>query len=243
MSEPTETPVGPALVPGELRGYRQFYLRSDGLYPLVHAEYGPWDGHLERARCATGGEHAAPSADCRCGLYGWYLPGSATVAIGPVSAVVAIQGRCILGDRGFRAGAARIEAVTLPPAVRWTPPAARRARRMLALKYPGVQVYPSVRKMLRDHPPDDLEALGITSPRDWSRGYRSAAAWLGILFVGMSYSLAVLPREAIDGLAGHWWPLLVVLAIAWQVGMVWIFLRLVALQSTTPPRRRMSGSG
>ena len=77
---------GPDLVAGELRGYRQFDLRADGLYPMVHSECGPWDGRLERARCAAGADHAAPAAECRCGLYGWYLPGSATVALGPVSA-------------------------------------------------------------------------------------------------------------------------------------------------------------
>ena len=59
----------PALVPGELRGYRQFQLRADGLYPLVRGGSGPWDGHLERAMCAAGAEHPAPAVDCRCGLY------------------------------------------------------------------------------------------------------------------------------------------------------------------------------
>ena len=104
-----------ALVPGELRGYRQFSLKDDGLYPLVHTVCGPWDGHLQRAVCASGARHAAPAADCLCGLYAWYLPGSATVSLGPVSAVVLARGRCVLGDRGFRAAAARIEAVSLPP--------------------------------------------------------------------------------------------------------------------------------
>ena len=41
-----------ALVPGELRGYRQFELRADGLYALVYPGSGPWDGRLARARCA-----------------------------------------------------------------------------------------------------------------------------------------------------------------------------------------------
>ena len=85
--EPGGRLPGPDLVAGELRGYRQFELRADGLYPTVHSECGPWDGRLEKARCAAGGDHAVPAASCRCGLYGWYLPGSATVALGPVSAV------------------------------------------------------------------------------------------------------------------------------------------------------------
>ena len=82
-----------SLVPGELRGYRQFELRPNGLYPLVHSGSGPWDGRLERAVCAAGIDHEPPATDCRCGLYAWYLPGSATVSLGPVSAVVAARGR------------------------------------------------------------------------------------------------------------------------------------------------------
>ena len=172
-----------ALVPGELRGYRQFSLKDDGLYPLVHTVCGPWDGHLQRAVCASGARHASPATDCLCGLYAWYLPGSATVSLGPVSAVVLARGRCVLGDRGFRAAAARIEAVSLPAAVRWHPAAAARARAMLAQRYPQTRVYPSTRRMLRDHPPQDVSALGVSPPRDRSRAYRAAAAVLWTAFV------------------------------------------------------------
>ncbi len=149
---------GRDLVPGQLRGFRQFELRDDGLYPLVHTEFGAWDGQLERASCGGAEGHAAPAADCRCGLYGWYLPGSATVALGRANAVVAVHGRCILGDRGFRAAAAHIDAVVLPAAVRWNPRAARRARTMLAARYPGTVVYDSTRRMLKHYPPDDVSA-------------------------------------------------------------------------------------
>lgn len=223
----------PALVAGELRGFRQFQLRSDGLYPMVHARSGPWDGHVTQARCAVGGDHASPASGCRCGLYAWYLPGSATVSLGPASAVVAARGRCVLGDRGFRAASARIEAVALPAIVRWNPWAAARARRMLAERYPRTRVYPSARQMLREHPAQDVGALGIDPPRDRSRGYRSAAValWAGV--VVLTYPLAALPRGSVtDGLR-QWWPLLLVLAVAWQVGLVWLLTRLVSLQ--TPP--------
>ncbi len=231
-----------ALVPGELRGYRQFQLRADGLYPLVHYTSGPWDGQLERARCAAGVEHPAPAGDCRCGLYAWYLPGSATVSLGPASGVVAARGRCILGDRGFRAAQARVEAVTLPAAVRWNPSAASRARRMLAVRYPRTRVYGSARRMLKDYPPQDVRGLGIDPPRDPSRGYRAAAAVLWVAVVLLTYSLAALPREAVAH-ASRWWPLLVLLAIAWQTGLVWLFTRMIALQTANPtgtrrPRRR-----
>ena len=226
----------PDLVPGELRGYRQFELRDDGLYPLVHAEFGAWDGALEQARCALGKVHPAPSSDCRCGLYGWYLPASATVAVGPVSAVVSAQGRCILGDRGFRASAARIEAVALPATVRWHRPTARRTHEMLAAKYPGTVVYGSVRRMLREHPPDDVSALGVTPPRDRSRGYRMAVVGLWLLVLVTTYALAALSRDGV--VVSRWWPVMLVLAIAWQTGMVVLFAKLLNLSGakrTGPP--------
>ena len=230
----------PTLVPGELRGYRQFQLRTDGLYPLVHFRAGPWDGGVHRARCSTGAEHDAPAAGCRCGLYAWYLPGSATVALGPVSAVVSARGRCILGDRGFRASSARIEAVALPAAVRLNPASAARARRMLSTHYPGTLVYGSVRRMLKDFPPHDVSGLGIEPPPDRSRGYRTAAVSLWAAIVLVTYSLAALPRAVGDS-ASQWWPVLVLLAVGWQAGLVWLIARLMALQTPAVPhphRRR-----
>jgi hypothetical protein len=229
------------LVPGELRGFRQFQLLPDGLYPLVHFRTGAWDGRVEEAVCDVGGDHPAPARECRCGLYAWYTPGSATVALGHASAVVVARGRTILGDRGFRAAQARIEAVALPAAVRWLPAAASRARRMLAERYPEARVYSSTRRMLRDYPPDDVSALGIDPPRDRSRGYRAAAAWLWVAFVVLSYSVATIPSSVLSRVATQWWPLLVVVAVAWQAGLVWIFMRLVALQAphrTGRPRHR-----
>ena len=226
---------GPDLVPGQLRGYRQFELRDDGLYPLVHTEFGPWDGQLERASCGASGDHPAPAADCRCGLYGWYLPGSATVALGRANAVVAIRGRCILGDRGFRAAAAHIDAVALPAAIRWNPRAARLARTMLAASYPDTIVYDSTRRMLKQHPPDDVSALGIRPPPDRSRGYRTATVALWLALVLPIYALLVLPHDDIAGTVSHWWPLVLLLDVAWQVGMVWLLGRLLALQVIHPP--------
>lgn len=224
----------PALVPGELRGYRQFDVRADGLYPLVH-DLQPWAGEVEQARCGAGHDHAAPDRDCRCGLYAWYLPGSATVALGPAPAVVAARGRIILGDRGFRAAGARVEAVCLPGAVRWWPPTASRTRAMLAERYPGTAVYSSSRRMLRDHPPSDVRALGIDPPPDRSRGYRTAAAamWVGVLV--LTYSLTTLPRDDVTAWMARWWPVLVVVTIGWQAGLTWLIVRLMALQSPLGP--------
>jgi len=227
-----------ALVPGELRGYRQFELRADGLYPLVHAEAGPWEDGLERARCAAGADHPPPAAHCRCGLYGWYLPdGSAMVLVGPATAVIAARGRCVLGDRGFRAAQARIEAVALPAGVRWNPRAASRARQMLAARYPRTRVYGSVRHMVRDHPPHDLGALGLDPPRDPSRGYRTAAAGTYVVGTVLTLVLAALPLVVAHGF-DRWWVLFVlVFVLGWHALLVWLLARLVRLQAPGAPSR------
>ncbi|MDQ4052354.1 MAG: hypothetical protein M3237_06590 [Actinomycetota bacterium] len=219
-----------ALVPEELRGYRQFELRADGLYPLVHLGSGPWAGGLERARCGVGAEHPPPGADCRCGLYGWYLPGTATVLLGPANAVIAARGRCVLGDRGFRAAAARIEAVALPAVVRWNPWQASKARQMLAQRYPRTRVYRSPRQMLKDHPPHDVRALGIDPPDDRSHQYRAAAAATYATGMILTPVLAALPLVVAAGFEK--WLLLVVFffVLAWQAGLVWLLAQLARLQ-------------
>ena len=222
---------GRLLVAGELRGYRQFHLLDDGLYPLVHQAAGPWDGSLQRAVCAAGHDHAAPASDRRCGLYAWYLPGSATVSLGAWNAVIAARGRCVLGDRGFRAAGARIEAVALPASVRWCPGAAARARRLLADRYPDVAVHDSTRRMLRAHPPQDVSALGITPPRDASRGYRTALVLVFAAFVLSGYSLALLPRDDVANVAATWWPLAMLGFLVWQGVLVWLMTRLMGNQA------------
>jgi hypothetical protein len=231
MTTPVSAPrQPPELVPGELRGYRQFELRADGLYPLVHTGSGPWAGRLERARCTAGLDHAPPGADCRCGLYGWYRPGTATVLLGPANAVIAARGRCVLGDRGFRAAEARIEAVALPAAVRWNPRAASRARHMLAQRYPRTRVYRSVRQMLKDHPPHDVRALGIDPPADRSRRYRIAAAATyvtGMILIAVLAALPLVSAGAVD----KWWLLAGFLfVLGWQAGLVWLLAQLVRVQ-------------
>jgi hypothetical protein len=229
---------GPALVAGELRGYRQFDLRSGGLYPRVHAQSGPWHGRLERARCVVAPEHECPAPGCTCGLYAWYLPGSATVTLGPASAVVAASGRCILADRGFRAAAARIEAVALPGHVSWNPWAVARARRMLATRYPSTTVYATTRRMIRDHPPQDLSGLGIIPPVDRSRGYRTAALVLTAAVTVPIYALFLLPRDAIELAMVAWWPAFVLAVVLWQAGIVWLLTRLLTLQTDLPSQAR-----
>jgi hypothetical protein len=54
--------------------------------------------------------------------------------------------------------------------------------------------------------------------------------WLAALVP--TYGMFALPRDAVAGVAASWWPLLVLLAIAWQVGMVFLITRLLDLQGT-----------
>ena len=217
------------LVAGELRGYRQFDLVDGRLLPVVHAQTGPWAVE-QRAVCALDGSHRAPVRGCTCGLYAMHRPGSATVSLGAANAVVAASGRVVLADRGFRAERARVEAVALPATVRWSPRSAARTRAALASAYPGTDVYGSTRRMLRDHPPHDLSALGVTPPQDRSRGYRAVAVVLWLTFVVAGYGLVFLPRDAVADVAATWWPVLLVGFAAWQAALVWLICRLMALQ-------------
>jgi hypothetical protein len=225
VSRPDDRP----LVVGELRGYRQFDLADGGLYPVVHAGQGPWNGGLTSARCVHDDSHEPPVRGCTCGLYAMYRPGSATVAIGAANAVVAARGRIVLGDRGFRAATARVEAVALPVTV-LSPRAVARARRALAARYPSTRVYRSTRRMLRDHPPHDVGGLGVETPPDRSRGYRAVAVLVWALFVVGGYSLVFLPHAAVTHVLSRWWPVLVVALVAWQAALVWLLSRLMALQ-------------
>ena len=181
-------------------------------------------------------EHVAPASGCTCGLYAWYLPGSATVALGPASAVVAASGRCILGDRGFRAAAARIEAVALPGHLLCRPWAAARVRRMLTTRYPDTTVYASARRMIKDHPPHDVSGLGISPPADRSRGYRSAALGLSAAVMVPTYALFLIPRDAVAQTVTAGWPVFVLLVVLWQAGIVWLLTRLLKLQTDSPRR-------
>ena len=213
------------LVPGELRGYRQFLLLHDGLYPVVHWTAGRWEPGRQGARCSTGADHPAPARDCTCGFYGWYDPSGTAASYGGAKAVIAASGRIVLGDRGFRSAQARVVAVALPAPLRWQPRGAARARRMLAGSYPDVPVYRSARAMVRAYPPDDVRALGI-GPVDRSPlRCRRAAHALWALFVLAGYGVLLLPRESVAAALSTWWPLLVLGVLAWQAALVTLMVR------------------
>ncbi len=184
-----------ALVPGALRGYRQFRLAPDGLYPLVQGALGPWSAQLQHAVCAIGGSHAAPDRGCSCGVYGWYHPDSDTGFVDQVSAVITAHGRTVLGERGFRAAQAHIDAVALPWSLWLRPAAAGRARQMLRQEYPHTAVYRSRRRMVAERPGPDLTALGITVKPDRTRRRTQLAMGLWVVVVAAFYCLVLLAPQ------------------------------------------------
>lgn len=223
-----------ALVPGELRGYRRFRLAEDGLYPTVHSATGPWSAGVHQAVCQVGEEHEPPARDCGCGLYGWYAPTDArdSSGFGNVTAVIAARGRTVLGDHGFRAARARVEAVALPPGLRLRPAAAAAARARLAAQYPDTAVYDSVAGMVRAHPPSDVRELAPTAHPNPARRYRSIAVGVWAVGVLALYTLLALPRgSALDAPAHLWVPGLLGL-VTWQAVLVWL-----AAKYFSPDRR------
>jgi hypothetical protein len=98
---------------------------------------------LERASCAADEKHVAPEAECRCGLYAWYLRACATVSLGPASAVIRARGA--VHPRGPRPFAPPLPGSRRGPAPATSvasPWAASRARQMLTERYtPGTRVY------------------------------------------------------------------------------------------------------
>ena len=226
----------PALVAGELQGYRRFRLAEDGLRPPVHVAAGPWGWPVEHARCAVDDEHSPPARGCGCGLYGWYHPSHTGLGTGwgDVTAVVAARGRIVLGDSGFRAAAARVQAVSLPSRARLSRRRRDRCERLLAERYPGVLVYRSRRAMLRRHPPEDLSALGITVRPSRAPRYRWTALVVWLSGVLVLCSVAVVPRPVLLGISPAGWLGALVCFVLWQVALVWLVSRASPLPGQAP---------
>ena len=226
----------PALVTGELRGYRRFRLAEDGLRPPVHIAAGSWSWPVEQARCAVDDGHAPPARGCGCGLYGWYHPSCTGLGTGwgDVTAVVAARGRIVLGDTGFRAAAARVQAVTLPRRARLSPRRRRRCERVLAERYPGVLVYRSRRRMLRRHPPEDLSSLGITVRPSRAPRYRCTALAVWLAGVLTLCSVAVVPRPVLVGITPAGWLVALAGFVLWQAALVWLVVRASPLPGQAP---------
>lgn len=150
--------VEQTMVPGTLRGYREWVPTRNGLqainFPFI------WKPGVNTAQCAGfgGGRglhalglegleglvHEAPVRDCTCGFYAKHIPlhPSETIA-----GVIKASGRVILGTTGFRAQYTEIEALYS----RWD------ASTMLD-RY-NVPIYRDFDAMVRDFPPISVQHL------------------------------------------------------------------------------------
>lgn len=206
---------GEPLVPGSLTGFRQFRVGDDGLLP-AHVGDRPWTSPVMHAHCPRH-RHAPPAQGCSCGLHAWYFPADvrAHALPGLVTAVVRGSGAIVLGEHGFRAERAEIVAVALPG--RRTSTRAKRDRVAAVVRrhYPEVRVVDDLRTLERDHPPDDLAALGVvarptghTDHRVWSLGWVLGVLALAALLLSPDVSGAFLRAGG--------WMVLVAGFVAWQ---------------------------
>lgn len=122
MSNDQYGAVDAELVPGALRGYRSWRVLDDELtacnFPLKwpvgvmesrHVSFGSYLAGFRIVGCK-----ASPQKDHSCGIYANHEPGyedSRGWIVGSIKA----YGRTIVGTRGFRAGKAEVEALTLNP--------------------------------------------------------------------------------------------------------------------------------
>jgi hypothetical protein len=158
---------GRALVAGSLRGYRTWRLQRRGSsawgdpLPLTSVTRRVVWGPTLTASCAPDvqagpglgpatppGDHRAPAAGCRCGIYGWYDPSDTGILRAGVFGVVEASGLILMGERGFRAERARIVAVV-----------SRNRRLTAACEQAGIAVYRRRSDLVRDWPPEDLTPL------------------------------------------------------------------------------------
>ena len=98
--------VEQTMVPGTLRGYREWTPTPEGLLAMNFSLN--WDPGVNTATCIHGYMHTAPNSECTCGFYAKHLP-----VISSVSGVIKASGTVILGTLGFRAQYAEIEALYL----------------------------------------------------------------------------------------------------------------------------------
>jgi hypothetical protein len=167
---------GRPLVAGSLRGYRTWRLQRRGSFACADAlpltsvtrrvVWGPTmtasctpdvTANLGQGPAILVGDHAAPAAGCRCGIYGWYDPTDTGMLRAGVFGVVEASGLVLMGERGFRAERARIVAVV-----------SRNRRLTAACEQAGIAVYRRRRDLVRDCPPEDLSAL-LGDPLDCER--------------------------------------------------------------------------
>jgi len=167
------------VVPGVLRGYRQWQVQPDGLYACnfpvrweagvntaTHQgaktyDYG--DGRRRLHKVEVPDDQAAPVKGCSCGFYA--LHGTDLYrGHGPryVSGSIKAYGHVILGTTGFRAQYVEIESLWIPDALE--------GRHTLALSvirdhYPDVPVFDTWADLMQAFPPIPVtELIGPPEP-------------------------------------------------------------------------------
>ena len=136
-----------------LHALRTFRLRGLQMESII-APAGLWKGGVCRAECLGGGgwaeskhpELPAPQVDCACGIYGSLsldrLTEQYTQYANSILAVIAAEGRTIVGTRGIRTQYARVVAW-------WTPGVYRTG--ICTVQFKDSKMYASMNRMLRDY--------------------------------------------------------------------------------------------
>jgi hypothetical protein len=164
------TGVERALVPGTLRGFRQWRPGLDqSLRPVNIQEAPPWSRGINHAICSpkeslyTGAyarPHSAPHSPCQCGFYAHYDP-EISVPLNyyvnsphTVHGIIEASGKVIMGTRGFRAEKAEIVALY------GTFQGSHEGVYDISQRY-QVPYFPDPGDALRMFPPQDVKELGI----------------------------------------------------------------------------------
>lgn len=142
---------------GEIRVLRSFAIADDGsLLPITPAGgRDPWCDGENVASCTRKESHQAPDEDCFCGFYAYglkhWVDRDTYGWFHHVMAVVECYGKVVAGEKGVRAGRARIVGIWLSGKV--PQPLADR----IAAAYPSTQVFRDRKVMLETYPLSTLD--------------------------------------------------------------------------------------
>lgn len=144
------------LIPGTLRGFRQWNLTNRALFPVTIYRSRSWVPGWNRAVHVGAHEfpdHRPPEVNCRCGFYAHYNLYQGNP--GRVTGVIEVAGRVQLHQTGFRAERARI--VALSPPERMTERGIKFLMQQIGAVY-GVPVM-DLNQLAREYPDTDMGSL------------------------------------------------------------------------------------
>jgi hypothetical protein len=163
--EPLPSQDRPADLAERVLGYRAWRLDSGGLRSV--AAQARWSRRILVADCPQAGgngEHAAPVARCRCGIYALHEPPRSLFADELVWGAVALDGRVLLYRNGLRAERATI--LVLAYAGDEPQPGLVRAARALDVELVPVSALIAAAGARGAVPAPDAQALGRGRPGD-----------------------------------------------------------------------------